>query len=227
MPHLHFTVWGDLVDGFDPELLLSLGAIPEPTNPFHDFYLKMVNVFVNEQEELNRLAGHLRLSLMDKGKGQENLKTFNPLAIETRQDYGSYWGRWCVYVCRLYKLQKDGDTSYDVVMSPAQEKLAQMAWDYTYKTPGQQKCNAEGLAASLPQAFWSPECNKNFSYMCENQFNDMTVWFAAFVCLEQEGTFNQPRSAADKPVRVKYMVQAGMLRWAMWYIKEHNQLSIA
>ncbi|KAB5588446.1 ATP-dependent DNA helicase tlh1 [Ceratobasidium theobromae] len=202
-PFLYFTRWHSHTTPHSPEFLIPLAAFPESGEIYHTLAEKAVELFRDEQLNLEGRSEILRSKMMQEEE-QPVRKTLKRLDPTTVDEYARTFGRWCVFVLRLYTLQKSGNDRY--------RSACERALKYCRREPDRH--GSRYVILRLAQEFWAPANMTDFSHLELDQFDDPTLRFAVILNLYDDGTFASPSNATHRLSVMKYTMRFMLLVWA-------------
>jgi hypothetical protein len=158
-------------------------------------------------------------------------KPLHSLQNDTADRYAQMWGRWVVFVIRMYDLQvRKGDTRYPVHFNIEQKRCIDWAIVYCKSKKeeeegrdGGSRVGSKNVLMEMARWFWRPNGVDDFDHMAEDEFSDPTVRFAALINLLNDGTFQSPRNATHNLVQVKYFMRIGLLMWSRDNVKKKGK----
>ncbi|KAG9119117.1 hypothetical protein FRC07_006022 [Ceratobasidium sp. 392] len=208
MPFLYHSGWAAHMEHLDHGYVRSLVLRPQTEDPLRKLYDEAVKLFSAEQKLIMDIPEPLRIPIMDEGHG----KVFKKLSSTSEADYANTWALWFVFIFRLYLNQEEGQSTYTVPMTEAQQTV--LRYGMAYVNNERKKPKPAWVLAAMAEVFFLPESANNFDSMVLDQFNDPTARFALLMCLREDGTVYTPRNVSNELVRIKYAIRLGLLIWA-------------
>ncbi|KAG8704455.1 hypothetical protein FRC09_003517, partial [Ceratobasidium sp. 395] len=195
---------------------LDLRPLVQKDGPSNTGYQWIYNAaydqWIEDQPRITDVPDWEKRALLDDESGKAS-SMFVPLAPDTSPNYGDLWGRWCMFICYLRDLAKNGNDPYVVPMTTEQKRWADQALLYCAGN-NEHQYHAKDILYNLSAAFWRPTHAGYFDSLAKDKFSDPTVRFACLINIRESGEFSSPSNMCHELVRMKYIMRQVLYFWS-------------